>query len=104
MFAHRGFCLAADEKVTKDLIETYVLIGELSLDGNLQPVTGALPISLGHNRVLFLDELPEFKRTVLEVMRQPHEDRVITISRAKSTVGYPPSLIVVFLNVYVMFN
>ena len=57
-------------------------------------------ISLGHNGVLFLDELPEFKRTVLEVMRQPLEDRVITISRAKSTVDYPASLIIVYLNVY----
>jgi len=55
-------------------------------------------ISLGHNGVLFLDELPEFKRSVLEVMRQPLEDRVITISRAKSTVDYPASLMVVFLN------
>jgi Predicted ATPase with chaperone activity len=57
-------------------------------------------ISSGHNGVLFLDELPEFKRTVLEVMRQPLEDRVITISRAKSTNDYPASLMVVYLNVY----
>ena len=46
-------------------------------------------ISLSHNGVLFLDELPEFKREVLEVMRQPLEDRDVTISITKFTVTYP---------------
>ncbi len=52
-------------------------------------------ISLAHNGVLFLDELPEFKRTVLEVLRQPMEERKITISRAKFTVDYPASLMLI---------
>ncbi|HQZ50736.1 MAG TPA: YifB family Mg chelatase-like AAA ATPase [Chitinophagaceae bacterium] len=55
--------------------------------GNPQPGE----ISLAHNGVLFLDELPEFKRTVLEVMRQPMEERKVTISRAKVAVDFPAS-------------
>ncbi|PKP53141.1 MAG: magnesium chelatase [Bacteroidetes bacterium HGW-Bacteroidetes-1] len=52
-------------------------------------------ISLAHHGVLFLDELPEFKRSVLEVMRQPMEDRIVTISRAKMSVDFPASFMLV---------
>ena len=52
-------------------------------------------ISLAQNGVLFLDELPEFKRSVLEVMRQPMEDRTVTISRARISVDYPASFMLI---------
>lgn len=52
-------------------------------------------ISLAHNGILFLDELPEFKRTVLEVMRQPMEERVVTISRARLAVDYPAGFMLI---------
>jgi magnesium chelatase family protein len=59
--------------------------------GNPQPGE----ISLAHNGVLFLDELPEFKRTVLEVMRQPMEERRVTISRAKVSIDFPASFMLI---------
>ncbi|MBU6342191.1 MAG: YifB family Mg chelatase-like AAA ATPase [Bacteroidetes bacterium] len=61
--------------------------------GGSDPMPGE--ISVAHNGVLFLDELPEFKRTVLEVMRQPMEERRVTISRAKSSVEYPASFMLI---------
>lgn len=69
-------------------ISSVALIG-----GGMNPMPGE--VSLAHNGVLYLDELPEFSKSVLEVMRQPLEDRQITIARAKNTVTYPSSLMLV---------
>jgi len=103
----------------KEALETtkiHSVAGRLGKDASLLPVRpfrsphhtisdvalvggGSFPqpgeISLAHNGVLFLDELPEFKRTVLEVLRQPLEERVMTVSRAKFSVQYPASFMLV---------
>jgi magnesium chelatase family protein len=83
-----GLILTRPFRAPHHTISDVALVGG---GGNPQPGE----ISLAHNGVLFLDELPEYKRTVLEVMRQPLEDRVVTISRARFSVNYPAGFMLV---------
>lgn len=69
-------------------------ISQVAMTGGTQKAQPG-EVSLAHNGVLFCDELPEFSRTTLEVLRQPLEDRKITISRAKYTIEYPCSFMFV---------
>ncbi len=82
LIAHRPF------RAPHHTISDVALVG-----GGSNPLPGE--ISLSHNGVLFLDELPEYKRSVLEVLRQPLEERKVTISRAKISVDYPAGFMLV---------
>ncbi len=83
-----AFCTVRPFRAPHHTISDVGLIG-----GSTNPSPGE--ISVAHNGVLFLDELPEFKRSTLEVLRQPLEDRKVTVSRAAGTVTFPANIMLV---------
>jgi magnesium chelatase family protein len=85
---HSGLVSTRPFRAPHHTVSDVALVG-----GGSHPSPGE--ISLAHNGVLFLDELPEFKRTVLEVLRQPMEERKVTISRAKISLEYPASFMLI---------
>ena len=91
MSAHDRDCAGADLRAVHGASAAKRLGALVGGGGTPQPGE----ISLAHNGVLFLDELPEFKRTVLEVMRQPMEERRVTISRAKLAIDFPSSFMLI---------
>lgn len=88
MGTHKGLITVRPFRSPHHTISDAGLVG-----GGTFPQPGE--ITLAQNGVLFLDELPEFKRTVLEVMRQPMEDRKVTISRARISVEYPANFMLI---------
>jgi magnesium chelatase family protein len=83
-----AFCTSRPFRSPHHTISDVGLIG-----GSINPSPGE--ISVAHNGVLFLDELPEFKRSTLEVLRQPLEDRKVTVSRAAGTMTFPANIMLV---------
>ena len=86
--AHSGLMTVRPFRSPHHTISNVAMVG-----GGQYPQPGE--ISLAHNGVLFLDELPEFQKSVLEVLRQPLEDRIVTISRARQSVCFPASFMLI---------